>query len=717
MRRVSFARCPTAVYVDRQFVPHAWDEGRKANVVTDVGNSMFERQADMVEAVLEIVRARIRTAIARRSGDASKVPYTAAEIEGAEQRVAQRARASVAGGVPLPLLWLQSRLGLDAVALRVLWILLAHEICPVSRGLLRELNTENCADPTTDSVRAVAFGGVIDANAHRLFSNGSPLVAARLIERTDPEANAPDHRKTWKVTGRIVALAHEDLDIDADLRRVATVVRPGEHKLGIGGQGIEADADALPTLVAALGGVAKGARTIVVQGPRGSGRRSLLRAAAAATNRALLEVDLARLDPNPSVARNQLAAIARDCRLFDVLPLIRDLDTLAEASPGLDDMPASARGLDRLGLAMDALDGLTMLATTANVIRGNRLRAPQIVELRPLSGAQRAELWQRAIPEVDAATADLLATMYPVVPSLIDAASTIARAQTHVGASLHTHIRTGLRAVLDGRLAGLAHRIEASQDWTALILPPDQREAIDELIARVKQRRTVYESWGLGNHFGRGLGVSALFSGPPGTGKTMAAGLIAKELSTDLYQVDMSKIVSKWIGETEKNLAGLFEAAEAGHAILLFDEADALFGKRTEVKSSNDRHANQETNYLLQRLEAFRGVCILTTNNDTAIDEAFRRRIALHVHFPMPDVDERVQLWKTMLRPSIPMEGKLNIGLLASRYEMSGGHIRNAVLRAAFAAASQNTPVTNELLLRAAQLEYQGMGRIMPSTL
>jgi SpoVK/Ycf46/Vps4 family AAA+-type ATPase len=250
-----------------------------------------------------------------------------------------------------------------------------------------------------------------------------------------------------------------------------------------------------------------------------------------------------------------------------------------------------------------------------------------------------------------------------------------------------------------------------------LVLPADQRESIEELIARVKQRRTVYESWGLGRHFGRGLGVSALFSGPPGTGKTMAAGLIAMELSTDLYQVDMSKIVSKWIGETEKNLAALFEAAEAGHAILLFDEADALFGKRTEVKSSNDRHANQETNFLLQRLESFKGVCLLTTNNDTAIDEAFRRRIAFHVHFPMPDAEEREQLWKSMLRPTIPTEGKLDLAALASRYEMSGGHIRNAVLRAAFAAASANRPVNNKLLQRAAQLEYQAMGRVLPSTL
>jgi Cdc6-like AAA superfamily ATPase len=606
-------------------------------------------------------------------------------------------------------------MGLDALALRVLWVLLAHEICPIARNLLRELNTENCADPTTDTLRAVAFGGAIAADAHRLFSNSSPLITARLIERTDSDTNAPDHRKTWKVAGRIVALAHEDLSLDPDLQRIATVVRPDEGPLGIGGEGIEAAPESMPALVAALRNIGNG--TIVVQGPRGSGRRSLVRAAAAACSSELLEVDITKVDTNPMIARNQLAAVSRECRLFDLLPLLRDLDALAAGAASVEDLPASPSSVDRLELTIDALNGLPILATTSNIIPGNRLCAPQIIELAPISGAQRAKLWHRALPGVDAPTAELLATMYPVVPSLIDAASRVARVQADMGVAIHAHIRTGLRAVLDGRLAGLAHRIEASQDWDALVLPPDQRESIDELINRVKQRRTVYESWELGRYLGRGLGVSALFSGPPGTGKTMAAGLIAKELSTDLYQVDMSRIVSKWIGETEKNLAALFEAAEAGHAILLFDEADALFGKRTEVKSSNDRHANQETNYLLQRLEAFRGICILTTNNDTAIDEAFRRRIALHVHFPMPDVEERAQLWKSMLRPTIPMEGKLNVASLASRYEMSGGHIRNAVLRAAFAAASMNRPVTHELLLRAAQLEYQAMGRVMPSTL
>jgi SpoVK/Ycf46/Vps4 family AAA+-type ATPase len=222
----------------------------------------------------------------------------------------------------------------------------------------------------------------------------------------------------------------------------------------------------------------------------------------------------------------------------------------------------------------------------------------------------------------------------------------------------------------------------------------------------------VYEDWGFAEKLGKGLGVAALFTGPPGTGKTMAAGLVARALQVTLYQVDISKIVSKWVGETEKNLATLFDAAEAGHAILLFDEADALFGKRTDVKSSNDRHANQETNFLLQRLETYAGICILTSNHETAIDEAFRRRLTVHVRFPMPDADERRRLWTAMIPNSAPRADMLGVERLAETYVMTGGYIRNAVLRAAFLAADEDGMIDARRLARAAQLEYEAMGKI-----
>jgi len=689
-------------------------------------SEVFASQRELVEAELELTRGRIRFALADREQGARGDRRTAGwprDFADGEAYVAAKLRASRSAGAQFSICLLRERLGLGDHELRLLWVLLAHELCAVARGLLRELNTENCADPTTDTLRLVAFASRDDAEASRLLAPNSPLVLQGLIERTDTDATASDHRKTWKVARRIVALANDDTSMDPELFRIATVVRPDDANLGIGGEGIEGDPECWPVLLGALSGSIDGenrvARTVIVQAPRGTGRRSLLRAAAAHHGIELLEIDLRRLAAAPLQARSQLVAIARDCRLFDRIPLLRDLDALVAPAPTGGEHPVGRPEADLLDLIIQELDGLLVLATTASVIPGNRLHRPQIIEPRPLTGQQRVRLWMRALPMVSAEEADLLATMYPVAPALIDAAATVARAQVHgmTTAIDPRHVRVGLRTVLDGRLAGLANRIEISQDRDSLVLPAEQRDAIDELIVRVLRRRTVYETWGLGSHVGRGLGVAALFSGPPGTGKTMAAGLIAKELETDIYQVDMSKVSSKWIGETEKNLAALFDAAEAGHAILLFDEADSLFGKRTEVRSSNDRHANQETNFLLQRLEAFRGVCILTTNNDAGIDEAFRRRLSLHVHFPMPDLQERIQIWRTMLRVSVPVQGKLDFAALAARYEMSGGYIRNAVLRAAFFAADAESAVTNQHLVRAAQLEYQAMGRIMPSTL
>jgi SpoVK/Ycf46/Vps4 family AAA+-type ATPase len=274
------------------------------------------------------------------------------------------------------------------------------------------------------------------------------------------------------------------------------------------------------------------------------------------------------------------------------------------------------------------------------------------------------------------------------------------------------HIAAGVTAVLDDRLAGLATRLRVSQVSSDLVLPDDQATALAESVARIRGRTTVMERWGFAEKVGKGVGVAALFSGPPGTGKTMAAQLIAKTLGVAIYQVDLSKIVSKWIGETERNLAQLFDAAEAGHAILLFDEADALFGKRTDVRTSNDRHANQETNYLLQRLESFTGICILTTNHDTAIDQAFLRRLSVHVRFDIPELEERRLLWRAMLPKDAPVAANLELDVLARTFVMSGGYIKNAVVRAAFLAADTTGVIDGELLARAAHLEYEAMGKI-----
>ncbi len=270
---------------------------------------------------------------------------------------------------------------------------------------------------------------------------------------------------------------------------------------------------------------------------------------------------------------------------------------------------------------------------------------------------------------------------------------------------------SGNRAAQDGHdpladqsLLGLAQRIEPMATWEDLVLPPAQIALLREIAGQVRQLATVYETWGFASRSQRGLGISALFVGESGTGKTMAAEVLANELGLPLYRVDLSAVVSKYIGETEKNLRRVFDAAEAAGVILLFDEADALFGKRSEVKDSHDRYANIEVSYLLQRMESYAGLAILTTNFKSALDPAFLRRIRFVVTFPFPDAGQRAEIWRRIFPQQTPLDG-VDIGRL-TRLSVAGGHIRNIAVNAAFLAADAGEPVSMVHLLRAARREY-----------
>jgi len=259
------------------------------------------------------------------------------------------------------------------------------------------------------------------------------------------------------------------------------------------------------------------------------------------------------------------------------------------------------------------------------------------------------------------------------------------------------------------RLDHLARRIEPRVGWEALVLPELQMQTLRSIAAHVRHRATVHGSWGFEADSHRGTGISALFAGPSGTGKTMAAEVLAAELALDLYVIDLSQVVNKYIGETEKNLARVFDAAERGGAVLLFDEADALFGKRSEVKDSHDRYANIEVSYLLQRMESYRGLAILTTNMKSALDDAFLRRLRFVVTFPFPGVVQREEIWRRILPEKLPV-GELDFPRLA-RLTVAGGHIRNIALNAAFLAADAGGVVEMDHLMAAARVEYAKLER------
>jgi AAA+ superfamily predicted ATPase len=262
-----------------------------------------------------------------------------------------------------------------------------------------------------------------------------------------------------------------------------------------------------------------------------------------------------------------------------------------------------------------------------------------------------------------------------------------------------------VRSRLDGD--GLAQRIVPAAGWDDLVLAEQQKQVLKHIVLHVQHRAQVYTSWGFAAKSSRGLGISALFAGPSGTGKTMAAEVLAEELGLDLYRIDLSQVVSKYIGETEKNLRRVFDAADESAAILLFDEADALFGKRSDVKDSHDRYANIEVSYLLQRMEAYHGLAILTTNRKTALDQAFLRRIRFVVEFPFPEAAQRAEIWRRVF-PRMTPTADLQIDRLA-RLSAAGGNIRNIALNAAFLAAHEGQPVRMAHLLRAARSEFTKM--------
>ena len=234
-----------------------------------------------------------------------------------------------------------------------------------------------------------------------------------------------------------------------------------------------------------------------------------------------------------------------------------------------------------------------------------------------------------------------------------------------------------------------------------------------EICNHVKYRDRVYGDWGFGRKLALGKGLAVLFAGPSGTGKTMAAGIIAAELGLDLYKIDLSTVISKYIGETEKNLSRVFEEAETSNAILFFDEADALFGKRSEVRDSHDRYANVEVGYLLQRMEEYEGVAILATNLRKNMDDAFVRRLHFTVDFPFPDEEDRHRIWKGIWPQDTPLDATIDLDLLASRYEVAGGNIKNIAVAAAFLAADEGEVVRMSHVIQATLREYQKTGKLL----
>jgi hypothetical protein len=347
-------------------------------------------------------------------------------------------------------------------------------------------------------------------------------------------------------------------------------------------------------------------------------------------------------------------------------------------------------------------------------------RNPLAVDAPSLTVSNRVELWTRELAAVGpeatsgldaAALAGHLALGPAQVRRAVDAARV--SAQQRDGRITAEDLRRGVRAQNAAGLERLARRIEPEVSWDDLVLAPTVRRALSDLTARARHRDRVLAEWRMRRGGGRGRGVTALFAGDSGTGKTMSAEVIAADLGLDLYTVNLATVVDKYIGETEKNLERIFAEAGGVNAVLFFDEADAIFGKRSEVKDAHDRYANIESAYLLQRLETFDGLAVLATNLRANIDDAFTRRLDAIVDFPAPTPELRRSLWVRCLAPPLPLAEDLDLDFLARAFEMAGGNIRSASTTAAYLAAAAGTAVSMQQVIAAVEQEYRKLGRLV----
>ncbi len=587
---------------------------------------------------------------------------------------------------PLPLDRLRTAFQLEATEQRCVWLALAYAVSMDVRV------ASGCADGLSLEVfDRIVYGSprVRDRFAAELGMHGR-LLRYGLLE-LDERSPGPRFGRIARIPDAIVELAYGSDRLADDVAGFAAFAEPPTDELLV-----DPEADhAVRRLLRGHVDTSRGPVPIL-RGPEGAGKRSLLASIAVGLDARALVVDCRALPAEIGA----LVALQREAILHRAVLVLAN----GEAVVGRQQLATLVDSLLRTypgPLAVTAGPELTSSILPA--------RGTMFVELRVPPEADRQRLWSRKV-ELPPDLAAKAAARYRLTAGQIARAAAVIR--TRSGSIDLAAVHEGVRAAMDDRLAGLGTRIVWDQKWEDLVLPDDSLDELRELIARVRHRRLVVDEWGFGKKVAKGLGLAALFSGPPGTGKTMAAGLVANELGLDLYAVDLSRMVSKYIGETEKNLAQVFDAAEAGHAILLFDEADSLFSKRTEVKSSVDRYANLEVNYLLQRMEAFSGIAILTTNFDTAIDDAFRRRLSYRIAFPLPEEDERARLWRAVI-PTGALGSAIDFNALASRFAMSGGYIKNAALRAAFLAAAAGTKIEMSHLQRAATSEYAAMGKVM----
>lgn len=554
--------------------------------------------------------------------------------------------------------------------------------------------------------------------SQRLLSQGAPLLRQQMIAATPPPGGqaAPTLAYQLRLDERIYRYLLDSDELDPLLRPYVTA-RPDEVAL--------ADTPLTASEQARLSTIATGEaqQCFYLQGAAGIGREKTAVALANLRQQSLLVVDCQRLLTVPVEQLSALVRrIVREATLQNGILYWADFDAMLETK-----------------MAQQCTLVLEAVATADLVIFGGerdwqptprQLSCSYYpIRLHLPTASEREQLWRQSLNgsaaqgEIDITA---VATQFRLTGQQIASAATMARTLARWRNPQEARVETAdlftaSRRHSNQNLAVLAQQIQPHYRWNDIVLPAEQTAQLRQLLAQVKHRAVVFEEWGFEQRLALGRGVTALFTGQPGTGKTMAADILAGELDLDLYKIDLASVVSKYIGETEKNLAQIFDEAESSNAILFFDEADALFGKRTEVKDSHDRYANLEISYLLQKMDEYEGIVILATNFRENLDDAFVRRIRFIVEFPLPSAIDRRRIWEGIWPSRNLLAADVDLSLLAEQLDVSGGVIRNIGLAAAFLAAAEvpatTPPIQKRHLMAAAIAEYRKIGRFVPHSL
>ena len=597
-----------------------------------------------------------------------------------------------------PILTLASRLGWSPIETDFVWVTVALATEPRMLVHARALDTSASQGMSISLYSRIAY---LDAAASQAL--GRAMQVDRPLPRSGLVVSVPGiwlpTSAPWSPVPQLLDYLLEEEQTERFPVGMTWTVPPFSIVLD------DAQRDALATIHSTL---QCAGMLLVLHGAEGSGRRSAI---AQASERPILTLDISRLDGSQTALDHGLTTLFREASLRNAIAVIVAPEELSGDAQDVR--------LRQLGQRIDESGTPVVVITKAHGIDVRSMRPTIRVAWNTPSVEARLTLWRELAGDFDSIDHSELAQRYRIGAGAVVKAVASARSITAKGlvdALTTAEIIAGVRHNTAERMAGLAERIQVKQSWSDCILPEDVQTQINALVGRAKQAHLVFQQWGYHSKMPRGTGLAAMFSGPPGTGKTMVAGLIANQLDRELYQVDLSKVVSKWIGETEKQLGTLFDAAEDGHALLLFDEADSMFGKRSsEMRSASDRYANLEVNFLLQRLENFHGIVILTTNLDASIDNAFKRRLAAHVVFQHPEENERVELWRRMVASDgAPLARDIDERALARQFpKMSGANIRNAALAAAFLAAGRSHSINHATLVAAARSEYLSMGHVL----